>query len=182
MSVCTHLIRLSYLLIGIERILTDLFLTSATQLAAENPQRFFGYCTSLCRVKHLRSLPFPAPTVPVKLKEEVMYNPNFQEVLSAVGALRAAVFRKHVKRQDEAWGGNSQDLTGAVSPRRMLIEESEAKSIKPRVAIDESGTLVVVEPPWIMNGDLECPWAISWKSDIDKILQRINRIPTDSLR
>lgn len=120
-----------------ERIVTALFPEQALELARADPVRFQTLAAQFSRIVHKRSLPHPAPTVPVCLSDETAYNPFFAGIVRASRCLCAAV---HVWLRDK----EKQSVSGTG-----VAHGADAPRLSPRVAVAEGGRCTLIEPPWI---------------------------------
>ncbi|EZG45359.1 putative hydroxyacylglutathione hydrolase, partial [Gregarina niphandrodes] len=98
-----------------ERIVASLFPDRALNLAKEDPYRFAQLARQLGRIAHLRSLPHPAPTVPVPMGQEVHYNPQFNSTTKAARLFMAAVMV--ALQHERAKNAKTPALTFATTPR-----------------------------------------------------------------
>lgn len=166
-----------------ERILQEYF---PHKLASLNTRRFFDLCAALCRAMHLRSLAYPAPTLPVRLREEVSYNLNFDPVLKACALLKLAAKKYWQQHSGESYSDDTDlqriiNTTGEIgfdvcleSQVSTVFDSRKSCHLKPRLIEDDEGQIYVLEPPWITNSsELKFPWLFSWRSDIAYLIRQM---------
>mmetsp|Transcript_118212 Transcript_118212/g.271248 ORF Transcript_118212/g.271248 Transcript_118212/m.271248 type:complete len:433 (-) Transcript_118212:22-1320(-) len=73
-------------------------LQEAVANGVQSPQRLFDFWSFLSRAQHRRSLKEPIPTVPLRLRDEVRFNPMFRQLHSLKRGLQALVLAAHKGR------------------------------------------------------------------------------------
>eukprot|EP01054_Gregarina_sp_Poly1_P006177 Gregarina_sp_Poly_1__6176@NODE_326_length_9503_cov_249_815388_g278_i0_p1_GENE_NODE_326_length_9503_cov_249_815388_g278_i0NODE_326_length_9503_cov_249_815388_g278_i0_p1_ORF_typecomplete_len1100_score138_82Lactamase_B/PF00753_27/2_7e16Lactamase_B_2/PF12706_7/7_5e07Lactamase_B_3/PF13483_6/0_021_NODE_326_length_9503_cov_249_815388_g278_i061209419 len=169
-----------------ERILMEYFPSRAAQMAIHNPKKFFSLCAALCRAHHLRALPFPAPTIPVRLRDEITYNSNFEPAIKACSVLKLAVY--HCRPQaaqslrDAVYEGDASPVKFG-NANQLGIATVGDQRCRPRVAINDNGGVIVIEPPWISDDTmLSNPFVVMWRHDLDNIIYSLERSTPQNIK
>ena len=140
-------------------LLSEIFSHHAKSMLDDHPRRFYVLCGLFTKAQHYRSLPFPTPTVPMRLGDEACVNPVYHELIEAASALRTLAKIRTIRQlaADDLW---HPKLSEVGTP-------SEANSGIRIVTNKETNEPVVVEPPWVVSAfGCDLPIAGVWSHDL----------------
>ena len=140
-------------------LLSEIFSHHAKSMLDDHPRRFYVLCGLFTKAQHYRSLPFPTPTVPMRLGDEACVNPVYHELIEAASALRTLAKVRMIRQlaADDLWHPKLSDIG----------TPSEANSGIRIVTNKETNEPVVVEPPWVVSAfGCDLPIAGVWSHDL----------------